>query len=57
MVYEIDVDAVHVRKLTAVDTWKSSLSETLDEWNSPGDNEAFSDLCALVGRSDSFSIH
>jgi antitoxin PrlF len=43
--YEVEGDAIKVRKIPRLDAaWHRALSHTLDEWNSPEDNEAFRDL-------------
>lgn len=43
--FEIVEDAIVLRKVTPFDAaFHRALSETLDEWNSPEDEEAFGDL-------------
>ena len=37
-------DTVEVREVRTADAYLAALSETLSEWNSPEDEEAFSDL-------------
>jgi antitoxin PrlF len=45
LVYEIEGNRVFVRKAEPFDeAWHQGLSETLDEWNSPENQEAWSDL-------------
>jgi antitoxin PrlF len=43
--YELEGDEVRVRKVGRFDAaWHRALSATLEEWNTPEDNEAFRDL-------------
>jgi AbrB family looped-hinge helix DNA binding protein len=43
--YEIEGDEVRVRKVARFDAaWHSTLAATLEEWNSPEDDEAFRGL-------------
>jgi antitoxin PrlF len=45
VVYEIEDDAVMIRKLAPLDaTYLSALQSTLSEWNSPEDAAAYDDL-------------
>jgi antitoxin PrlF len=45
VVYEIEGDAVVIRKLTPLDAvYLGALQSTLSEWNSPEDAEAYDDL-------------
>ena len=45
IVYEVEGDAVRVRKLEPLhSSWHGALSSTLEEWDSPEDDEAFSGL-------------
>jgi len=42
---DLDCDAAQVRKPVPFDApWHDALAATLEEWNSPEDNEAFRDL-------------
>jgi antitoxin PrlF len=43
--YEVEGDEMRVRKVQRFDAaWHLALSGTLEEWNSPEDDEAFRDL-------------
>ena len=43
--YEVEGDEMRVRKVQRFDAaWHHALSSTLEEWNSPEDDEAFRDL-------------
>jgi len=43
--YEVQGEEMRVRKVQRFDAeWHRALTETLDEWDSPEDNEAFRDL-------------
>jgi AbrB family looped-hinge helix DNA binding protein len=43
--YEVEGDEMRVRKVQRFDrAWHHALSDTLEEWNSPEDDEAFRDL-------------
>ncbi len=43
--YELDNGVVSIRRLESFDApFHSALSDTLDEWNTPEDDEAFRDL-------------
>lgn len=43
--YEVEGDEVRVRKVGRFDAaWHRALSTTLEEWNTPEDDEAFRDL-------------
>ena len=43
--YEIRGQSIKLRRITPFDaTFHAAVSETLDEWNSPDDAEAFNDL-------------
>jgi len=43
--YEVEGDEMRVRKVQRFDAaWHLELSGTLEEWNSPEDDEAFRDL-------------
>jgi len=43
--YELQGQFVKLRRITPFDAaFHSAISETLQEWNSPGDEEAFRDL-------------
>lgn len=45
IVYEVRGDAVRLKRLEPFDAaFHAALSQTLDEWNSPEDEEAFRDL-------------
>jgi antitoxin PrlF len=45
LAYEVEGDAVRVSKVQRFDAaWHQALATTLEEWNSPEDNEAFGDL-------------
>jgi antitoxin PrlF len=45
LAYEVEGDAVKVSKVQRFDAvWHKTLATTLEEWNSPEDNEAFGDL-------------
>ena len=45
LAYEVDGDTVRVRKAEGFDTaWHRSVGSTLDEWDSPEDDEAFRGL-------------
>jgi bifunctional DNA-binding transcriptional regulator/antitoxin component of YhaV-PrlF toxin-antitoxin module len=45
IVFEIDHAGVHLRKAPPVDvTYTEALQETLSEWNSEVDDEAYADL-------------
>lgn len=45
LAYELVKGGVQLRKVQAVDAeWHAALSQTLAEWNSPEDEEAFRDL-------------
>jgi AbrB family looped-hinge helix DNA binding protein len=46
LVYEVqENEAVMVRKARPIDTaWHAALSDTLEEWSSPEDEEAYRDL-------------
>ena len=43
--YELRGETVELRRVKSFDTlFHSAISETLEEWNSPEDEEAFNDL-------------
>jgi antitoxin PrlF len=43
--YELKGKSVNLKKIEPFDVaYHSAISETLDEWNSPEDDEAFNDL-------------
>ncbi len=43
--YEIDNGVISIRRVESFDAaFHASLSDTLDEWDSPADDEAFRDL-------------
>jgi len=43
--FEVEGDSVRMRKLKTFDHgWHQAVAETLEEWNSPEDDEAFSGL-------------
>jgi antitoxin PrlF len=43
--YEVEGDEMRVRKVQRFDAaWHRALNGTLEEWNSPEDDEAFRDL-------------
>ena len=43
--YEIQGQSVKIKRITPFDAaFHSAVSETLEEWNSPDDEEAFNDL-------------
>jgi AbrB family looped-hinge helix DNA binding protein len=43
--YEVEGDEVRMRKVGRFDAaWHRALNATLEEWNSPQDDEAFRDL-------------
>lgn len=45
IVYEVQGNTVTLRKARPFDAeWHDALATQLDEWNSPADNEAWSDL-------------
>ncbi len=45
LVYEVEGDAVRIRKASPFDTpWYRSIENTLEEWNSPEDDEVFGGL-------------
>jgi AbrB family looped-hinge helix DNA binding protein len=45
VLYEVDGDTAKIKKLEPSDAaYHSAVSETLEEWNSPEDDEAFHDL-------------
>ncbi|MFQ5744336.1 MAG: AbrB/MazE/SpoVT family DNA-binding domain-containing protein [Acidobacteriota bacterium] len=45
LLYEIEEDSVRLRRLDPFDAaFHEALTETLDEWASTGDDEAFRDL-------------
>ena len=45
LAYELDGNTAHIRKVERFDApWHNALSATLEEWNSPEDDEAFRDL-------------
>jgi antitoxin PrlF len=45
LAYEIEEDAVRIRKVEAFNVaWHRAVAGTLEEWNSPEDDEAFGGL-------------
>jgi len=45
IVFEIDQTGVHLRKAPPIDTaFTEALQDTLDEWDSAADDEAYADL-------------
>jgi antitoxin PrlF len=45
LVYTFEGDSVRIQKATALDiAWHSAISNTLEEWNTPEDDEAFRNL-------------
>lgn len=45
VVFEMEGSSVHLRKATPLDLqFAKSLQSTLEEWNSPNDEEAYCDL-------------
>jgi len=45
LAYELKGNTAHIHKVEPFDAaWHNALSATLEEWNSPEDNEAFRDL-------------
>lgn len=43
--YELKGNSVEIKRLDPLDAvYHASISETLEEWNSPEDDEAFNDL-------------
>ena len=44
LAFEVQADHLIVRKIPAQDDYLRGLSHTLDEWNSPEDEEAWRDL-------------
>lgn len=45
ILYELDGEVVKLRRLAPFDAaFHAALSQTLDEWNTPEDDEAFRDL-------------
>ena len=45
IIFEIDQAGVHLRKATSIDTaFTEALQDTLSEWNSAADDEAYADL-------------
>ena len=45
LAYEIEGDSVRIRKLRSFDLrWHQAVTTTLEEWATPGDDEAFGDL-------------